>query len=106
MRTLIIHPKVSVFLEGVSEVVKKELLECLADLQEGKSIGMPQSRPMPVILHGVHELRFRDSSGIYRFFYYLKSAKGILIFHAYHKKSRTMPDREIWLAKIRLREIL
>jgi phage-related protein len=36
---------------------------------------MPPSRPMPSVGPGVEELRIRDRSGIYRAFYYTKSAR-------------------------------
>jgi phage-related protein len=47
---------------------------------------MPLSRPMPSIEPGAAELRIRDRSGIYRVFYYARSPRGILVFHAFGKK--------------------
>ena len=48
---------------------------------------MPVSRPMPVVASGVHELRTRDETGVYRAFYFLKSIRGVLILHAFEKKN-------------------
>lgn len=47
---------------------------------------MPLSWPMPSIEPGAAELRIRDRSGIYRAFYFTRSLRGILIFHAFVKK--------------------
>ena len=67
---------------------------------------MPLSRPMPAVATGVHELRVRDAAGIYRAFYLVKSARGILVFHAFQKKTQATPKREIELAAVRLKELL
>ncbi len=61
---------------------------------------------MPDIERGAYELRFRDADGIYRVFYYLKSAKGILVIHAFRKKTQATPQREIELGRKRLWEML
>ena len=37
-------------------------------LQDGESLGMPQSRPMPSIGRRCHELRIRDEDGTQRIF--------------------------------------
>lgn len=80
--------------------------KAIYDLQCGESLGMPLSRTMPAVGGGVSELRFRDQSGIYRVFYYLKLAKGILVFHAFTKKAKRTPDQEIELGRRRLQELL
>ena len=41
---------------------RREAGRLLRRLQEGESLGMPHSRPMPSIGHGVHELRVRDEA--------------------------------------------
>jgi len=61
---------------------------------------------MPSVGPGAEELRFRDRAGIYRVFYYSRSAKGILMFHAFQKKSQSTPQREIELGAKRLKEML
>jgi len=75
-------------------------------LAEGENPGMPISRPMPVVDHGVHELRIKDRSGQYRVFYYTKKADAILIFHFFKKKTQETPSQEIETAKGRLEEML
>ena len=67
---------------------------------------MPDSRPMPVVATGASELRVKGTDGTYRAFYYTASAEGILIFHAFVKKTQRTPPLEIGLAKKRLKELL
>jgi phage-related protein len=67
---------------------------------------MPLSRPMASVASGVEELRVKDESGIYRTFYYKKGKLGILIFHAFGKKSQKTPQHEIEIGQKRLREML
>jgi phage-related protein len=67
---------------------------------------MPLSRPMPIVGEGVHELRFRDSSGIYRLVYILLGAGTIWLLHAFVKKIAQTPRQNIELARKRLKEIL
>jgi phage-related protein len=75
-------------------------------LQMGERIAMPASRPMPLVGAGVSELRVKDAHGAFRVFYYLASPKGVLVFHAFDKKTQRTPPLEIELARKRLRELL
>jgi phage-related protein len=67
---------------------------------------MPLSRPMRSIASGAAELRIRDRSGIYRAFYYARSPRGILVFHAFVKKTRKTPKQDLDLGKKRLKALL
>jgi phage-related protein len=67
---------------------------------------MPLSRAVPALAAEAAELRMRDRHGSYRAFYYTRLPRGILIFHAFVKKSRATPMREIELGRKRLREML
>ena len=67
---------------------------------------MPNARPMAAISPGVWELRVRGEDGIFRVFYYTASATGVLVFHAFAKKTRRTPAPEIELARKRLKELL
>ena len=60
---------------------------------------------MPAVAVGVEELRIRDAAGIYRTFYFKKSKRGILIVHAFVKKTQKTPPHEITLARKRLEEM-
>jgi phage-related protein len=60
---------------------------------------MPVSRPMPVVSA---ELRLKAADDIFRVFYYLASPKGVLVFHAFVKKTQRTHPLEIELARKRL----
>src|SRR5947199_7108434 len=51
------------------EEVRGDLADALAGLDQGLLLSMPLSRPTPSIGRGVHELRLRHRSGIYRAIY-------------------------------------
>lgn len=105
MKAIRIHKKVSKELEKLELSLKRELTEAFALLAEGENIGMPLSRPMPVVEHGVHELRIKDRTGQYRVFYYTKKADTILVFHFFKKKTQETPAKEIETARSRLEEM-
>ena len=86
--------------------VKKELGSVLTRLQKGESVGMPDVRPMPNIAAGASEIRIGERSGQYRAIYAIRMEFGILLFHAFQKKSRTMPEREKKTARNRLEDFL
>jgi len=66
---------------------------------------MPNSRPMPGVAPGVAELRVRGEDGGYRAFYYTASPRGVLVFHAFVKKTQRTPPLEIELGRKRFKEI-
>jgi phage-related protein len=72
----------------------------------GETIAMPNSRPMPEVAAGVSELRVRGEDGIFRVFYCTAAPEGVLVFHAFVKKTRQTPPLEIELARKRLKELL
>jgi phage-related protein len=96
-------PSTRKVVKGFPREVQWELGGLLWEIQRGHRFTMPLSRPMRTIGDGVEELRLKDSSGIYRFFYVVRSAKGVLVFHAFKKKSQKTPTNEILAARKRLR---
>jgi phage-related protein len=86
--------------------VKKELGSVLTRLQRGESIGMPDVRGMPDISLRIYEIRISDRGASYRALYALRMQFGILIFHAFQKRSRKTPEREKKTARIRLEAFL
>jgi phage-related protein len=82
--------------------VRKDLGDVLTKLQKGRSVGMPDVRPMPSVGKGVCEIRTRASSGAYRVFYFIQGAHGICVFHAFMKKTQQTPNREVMTARERL----
>ncbi len=106
MKAAIFHPAARAAIRSFPEDVRQELGKAIYDLQKGAVLAMPLSRPMPAIEPGAAELRIRVRSGIYRAFYYTRSMRGILVFHAFAKKSQATPLRELNLGKKRLKELL
>jgi phage-related protein len=106
MRPAIFHPKALEAIRAFPEEVRRELGQAIFDLQKGASIGMPMCRSMPSVAVGAEEIRIKDRSGVYRAFTYRKSKAGVLIFHAFQKKTQKTPDHEIELGKKRLKELL
>jgi phage-related protein len=100
------HPAARDALRAFPEEVRRAFGKAIHDLQRGHSLGMPLSRPMPVLGTGAAELRIRDSAHIYRAFYVVKVADAVLIFHAFVKKTQKTPTREIELGQKRLKEML
>jgi phage-related protein len=92
-------------LQDWPEEVRGELADAIARLERGHLLSMPLSRPMPSVAPGVHELRFRDRSGVYRVLYWLAGAGTVWLLHAFSKKSQKTPQREIETARERLRRI-
>ncbi len=88
------------------EDVRGNLADAIARLELGQVLSMPLSRPMPGIGRGVHELRFRHRSGVYRVIYYLAGAGVIHVLHSFMKKSSRTPQQNLETAKRRLREVM
>jgi phage-related protein len=86
--------------------IREDLADALARLNEGHFLSMPLSRPMPSIGKGVHELRFRDSAGIYRVIYVFLGAGMIYLLHAFKKKTQQTSKHNLEVAKKRLKEVL
>jgi phage-related protein len=106
VKPALFHPKARAVIKSFPEKVRKEFGKAILDLQKGHTLGMPLSRPMPAVAFGVEELRMRDRTGSYRIFYFQKSPRGILIFHAFVKKTQKTSAQEINLGRRRLKELL
>jgi len=106
VKAAIFHPAAREAIRSFPVEVRRELGKALYDLQRGEALSMPLARPMTAVAPGAAELRIRDRDGIYRVFYLMKSARGILIFHAFVKKSRATQQQEIELGRKRLKELL
>jgi phage-related protein len=106
VKAAIFHPAAKAAIRQFPKEVRRELGKAIFDLQRGESLAMPVSRPMPSVAAGAAELRIRDGTGIYRAFYYVRSPRGVLVFHAFAKKSQKTPRHELVLGKRRLKELL
>jgi phage-related protein len=103
---VLFHPKALEEFRELPKPIRNAFGELLRILQEGLSLGMPASRPLPSVAQGVDELRVKDASGQYRAFYLKKSSAGILVLRAFHKKMQETPQSEIKLARKRLQELI
>lgn len=90
---------------ALPEVIREDLADALARLDEGLVLSMPLSRPMPDIGKGVHELRLRDRSGVYRVFYFIRRKGTIFLLHAMKKTTQASPGHTLALVKRRLKEL-
>ena len=71
-------------------------------LQEGESLSLPHSRPMPSIGPRCHELRIRDESQNWRIIYRL-DATVIVIVDIFAKTTQRTPPQTLELCRKRLR---
>jgi phage-related protein len=76
------------------------LVELLAEY--GPSLRLPHSRAFG---DGLFELRPRGRTGIGRAFYCFVVGKRVTVLHASMKKTQQTPDRELKLARKRLKEL-
>jgi phage-related protein len=105
VKPAIFHPSARAAIRLFPEDVRREFGKAIFDLQKGEILSMPLSRGMPSLSPGAAALRIRDRSGS-RAFYYTRSARGILVFHAFVKRTQTTPKSEMELGKKRLKELL
>ena len=76
------------------------LVELVAEY--GPNLRLPHSRALG---DGLFELRPRGRSGIGRAFYCFMLGKRIVVPHAFVKKSQHTPDRELAVARMRLKRL-
>ncbi len=84
------------------EVARVEAGTLLRRFQEGESIGMPHSRPMPTIGPRCHELRIRDENRFWRVVYRL-DPDAIVVVAVFRKTTRATSKHDITDCKARLK---
>ena len=62
-KKVIFHPKALEAIREFPDEVRRELGQAIRLLEEGHSLGMPLSKPIPAIDAGVSELRVRGEDG-------------------------------------------
>ena len=62
-------------------------------------------RPMPTVGRGVREIRIQVR-GQYRVIYVAQFAGVIYVLHAFQKKARRTPQRDLALARVRLKQTM
>lgn len=98
-----------VWLEGeiktppFSQAARLEAGYLLRKLQQGETLEMPHSRPMPSIGSRCHELRINDERTSWRIIYRIDS-DAIVILEVFSKKSRITPKAVIDVCKQRLKD--
>ncbi len=73
----------------------------LRRLQRGEKLSLPESRPMPSIGPGCHELRVQDQTVTWRILYYV-GREAVVILEVFAKKTRRTPKPVIRTARKRL----
>jgi phage-related protein len=61
---------------------------------------------MKSIAAGVREIRVRDTAGIFRVIYLATLADAVYVLHAFQKKSRGTPKRDLDLAAERFKQLM
>ena len=68
----------------------------------GPDLGMPHTRPMG---DGLFELRLKAAEGIARVFFCTVVARKIVVLHQFVKKTEKTPNRELRIARSRMKEV-
>ncbi|MFY7992586.1 MAG: type II toxin-antitoxin system RelE/ParE family toxin [Bacteriovoracaceae bacterium] len=92
-------------LKDAPKELMQDIYSLFDELSQGKSLGMPISRPLPSIVRGLHELRLSGKGGEFRVFYFIKIGDAIYIIHAASKKKQAIDKKTIDLLKTRVRSI-
>jgi phage-related protein len=106
VRPILFHPKAREAIRRFPKEARIRLGRGLFRLQLGERLAMPSSRSMPGVAAGVSELRVKGEDGSFRAFYYVASSQGVLVFHAFVKKTQRTPPLEIEVGRKRLKELL
>jgi len=86
-----------------SWAARQEAGVLLRRLQEGESLSMPHSRPMPSVGPHCHELRIRDQNKDWRIIYRIDN-DAILVAEVFNKTTRETPVAVIEICQKRLRD--
>jgi len=71
-------------------------------IEYGPNLRLPHSRAMG---DGLFELRPRGRTGIGRAFYCFLIGRRVVVLHAFVKKTQQTPDKELKLARKRMKEL-
>ena len=86
----------------LSDLARLEAGHLLRRLQRSEKIGMPHSRPMPVIGKRCHELRLNDAAATWRIVYRV-DRDSVVILDVFSKKTKSTPKHVIRVCQRRLR---
>ena len=71
-------------------------------IQHGPHIGLPHTEALG---HGLFELRLKGAEGIARVFFCMLVEQKIVMLHSFIKKTQKIPEKELKIAKLRLKEL-
>ena len=97
------HPQILKDIEKWPDSIKADyarLIELVMDF--GPDLRMPHSR---AIGNGLFEIRPKGRDGIGRALYCFVKGKRIIILHAFIKKSQATPQKELMIARKRMKEV-
>ncbi|MCC6952857.1 MAG: type II toxin-antitoxin system RelE/ParE family toxin [Deltaproteobacteria bacterium] len=93
------------FLQELSIEVREDYFDLVSILKSGKFPEYPKNKLLTSIAPGLGELRLRDATGIYRFFYFLKRGEAVYVLHAMQKKTQKITERDRELILQRMRKV-
>lgn len=85
-----------------STLARIEAGKLLGRVQDGESLSLPESRPMPSIGNNVHELRINDEHETWRIIYRIDT-DAILVAEVFSKKTPQTPQQVINSCKARFK---
>lgn len=86
-----------------SDIARREAGLLLRQLQRRERLGMPHSRPMPIVGRRCHELRIPDEDKTWRIIYRVDE-DAIVILDVFAKKDRTTPRSVVETCRKRIRD--
>ena len=97
------HPRVRAEIEGWPVGILADYARMVELLMEfGPSLRMPHSSAMG---RGLFELRPRGREGIGRALYCFATGRRVVVLHAFMKKTRATPARDLAIARKRMKEV-
>lgn len=97
------HSRIKAEIESWPESILADYARIVELLMEfGPNLRMPHSRAMGSSLF---ELRPRGREGIGRAFYCFVAGQRVVILHAFVKKTRGSPEKELKIARRRMKEV-
>lgn len=98
---VLLHSEARIKTPPVSRNARLKIGYYLRQLQQGDSLSLPLSRPMPSIGKRCHELRINDDNVIWRIVYRVDE-DAILAVHVFKKKTQKTPQKILELCQRRL----
>ncbi len=82
-------------LRELSQELKDDFLDAIILLEQGENLSMPFSRNLSSIFRGLHELRLKDRSGAFRFFYFIKRVMRFTWFMLLRRRLKSCRKRKL-----------